>query len=196
MAASKDSNADRSGSLSTLGGWLLAVTAAAPMFAFYAGAGLVANHRDSVAWQAAAIFVGLVALCYFGLRALMSTHGNSGQSLYDARLKVRDSELLGISLAYLLPIATQGLGGLPLGMLICLVLLFTVLVVATHSYHVNPMLVLLGWRFYEVETSEQVSYTVLSRRNLRKPGCLKCCVELAPFVWLDRSTTHDVCCTE
>ena len=173
--------------LSTLGRVLLAVTAAAPMFAFYAVVGLYTGDVGASVWFATGLFVSLLILWLLVSATLSSKRAPQPRPLSAQKLKTRETELLGISIAYLLPIATEGPAGLSPPVFSVVVLMFAGLVAMTHSYHVNPMLVLFGWRFYEIETEAHVTYTLLSRRHIRKPHEVSAGVQLGPFLWLDRS---------
>lgn len=100
-------------------------------------------------------------------------------------IKPADKELIGFVLAYLLPLA-RGTPFESYPLLVVLVVFFIV-VMTSNAYHTNPLLGILGWHFYEV-VIEDVSYILVSRRNLHHVRAIKEVVNLTDYMLLD--TTH------
>ena len=168
------------------------------MFAFYALVGFATGHMGLNVVTAVVLFALVFGGWLFASARLTAKSAPKGEPLNAIRLGLRDTELLGISIAYLLPVATEGPAGLSLGLFSLVVAIFAGLVALTQSYHVNPMLVLFGWRFYEIETEIKtqtgadnkltlhVTQTLLSRRVLTSPAQVTAGVQLGPFLWLDQ----------
>ena len=97
-------------------------------------------------------------------------------------IKPADKELIGFVLAYLLPLARgTPFEGYPL--FVVLVVFFFV-VMTSNAYHTNPLLGILGWHFYEV-VIEEVSYILVSRRNIHNVRAIKEVVSLTDYMLLD-----------
>lgn len=97
-------------------------------------------------------------------------------------IKPADKELVGFVLAYLLPLARgTEFQGVPL---MVALLIFFLVVMTSNAYHTNPLLGLLGWHFYEV-VIEEVSYVLVSPRNIHNVRSIKSVVSLTDYMLLD-----------
>ena len=97
-------------------------------------------------------------------------------------IKPADKELIGFVLAYLLLLALgTPFEGPPLFVVL---LVFFVLVMTSNAYHTNPLLAILGWHFYEV-VIEEVSYIIVSPRNIHSVRSIKEVVCLTDYMLLD-----------
>ncbi len=97
-------------------------------------------------------------------------------------IKPADKELIGFVLAYLLPLARgTPFEGYPLFVVLAV---FFLVVMTSNAYHTNPLLGMLGWHFYEVVIDE-VSYILVSRRNIHNVRSIKEVVSLTDYMLLD-----------
>lgn len=97
-------------------------------------------------------------------------------------IKPADKELIGFVLAYLLPLARgTPFEGYPLFVVLAV---FFLVVMTSNAYHTNPLLGMLGWHFYEV-VIEEVSYILVSRRNIHHVRAIKEVVNLTDYMLLD-----------
>lgn len=105
--------------------------------------------------------------------------------------RTADVEIVGFVLAYLLPFIDAA--GVPVkGEVFWFVIaLLALLVWSTNSYHVNPMLTLFGFNFYEVEVKGRTSFVVMTRRSLRDAGSISEVVQLTDYMLLDASSRGD-----
>jgi hypothetical protein len=57
----------------------------------------------------------------------------------------------------------------------------------THALHVNPVLGLIGFHFYEVETQEGVTYLLITKRTINNLKGVTSVVQLTEYGILDSS---------
>ncbi len=101
-------------------------------------------------------------------------------------IKPADKELIGFVLAYLLPLARgTPFEGFPLFIVLAV---FFIVVMTSNAYHTNPLLGILRWHFYEV-VIEEVSYILVSRRNIHNVRAIKEVVSLTDYMLLDATQT-------
>ena len=125
---------------------------------------------------AAFFVVACIALMMLAERKL------SRETVSIKSIKPADKELIGFVLAYLLPLARgTPFEGPPLFVVL---LVFFVLVMTSNAYHTNPLLAILGWHFYEV-VIEEVSYIIVSPRNIHNVRSIKEVVSLTDYMLLD-----------
>lgn len=121
---------------------------------------------------------GLLHLCKFRLGKL---------PIKLCKAKTSDREVIGFLLAYVLPLAltsgtTPTLDGWAI---VFLVGLFGVVVWGTHAYDFNPLLGLIGYHFFEVETEAGITYIVITRRSIVDVRQITEVVQLTEYVLLD-----------
>jgi hypothetical protein len=125
-----------------------------------------------------------VVVCLFVMkRAAIELARNS---VMIKSIKPADKELIGFVLAYLLPLAR----GTPFESypLVAVLVVFFIVVMTSNAYHTNPLLGMLGWHFYEVVIDE-VSYILVSRRNIHSVNSIKQVVSLTDYMLLDATKT-------
>lgn len=155
--------------LSNLARLLLVATSMTPVALVY---GFTRIPQSKV--EALVCFVGssvLVLLCRWVL-GYVRRHVPP-ENLQATEVEVRDSEVLAFLIAYALPLVTQeeettlswGLGAL-------LVLMMIVLA-RCNLFHVNPLLGLLGFHFFNVKSTAGLAYLVITRNESLRPGTLR-----------------------
>ena len=55
----------------------------------------------------------------------------------------------------------------------------------THSYHTNPILTFFGYHFYEVTTPQNVSFLLITKRDLRNTKNISTVVQITDYMILD-----------
>lgn len=100
-------------------------------------------------------------------------------------IKTADSEVFGFFLAYLFPFISLTSKKINEPVLIFILILFLLIIWGTHSYHTNPLLTILGYHFYEVETPGNVSYLLITRRDLRNTKDIDLVVQISEYMVLD-----------
>lgn len=149
--------------MSHLGNIVLTGTALAPVLLTYA---IMAAIEGAYYPAAALIFVS-VALVVLAVALLRYFRRRLEQlSFRFNSVEVADRETIGILVLYLLPLLRTSFVGLDWIVIIPAAAIFLALALTGYNYHFNPILALLGWRFYKVGTSEGVSYLLVTRRKL------------------------------
>ncbi len=99
--------------------------------------------------------------------------------------KTADTAILGFVLAYLLPLVNSS-GAVIKPEIFWFVLgLLGIVVWTTHSYHVNPLLGLLGYHFYEVTNEGDISFIMITRKSVRHAGQVERVIQLTDYMVLD-----------
>lgn len=96
-------------------------------------------------------------------------------------------EIIVFLLAYLIPFVSadsimftdEWMTGLYIFAIIFLV------IVHTGAFHFNPVMGLLGYHFYSVKNKEGISYLLISKHEIRRPGVSIQTVQLAPNINLN-----------
>lgn len=105
-------------------------------------------------------------------------------------IKTADSELIGFFIAYLMPFVTFSSDEHSEVILIFIICLFILIIWGTHSYHTNPLLTIMGYHFYEVTTPQNVSYLLVTKRDLRNTKSIKKVVQISDYMVLDVTKTE------
>ena len=151
--------------MSKLGKLFFCITSLAPCaFAYVVNLASRGALRDAIIWLA--IGVLLCFVCWAILKG--SQTRLQRQVLKSNKIKLADKEILAFLLAYLLPLASTSsveFKGEPL------TAIFVYLVIGLCVYHsnaftFNPVLAFFGYHFFEVENDENVTYLLISRRQL------------------------------
>ena len=158
---------------------LLALTAIAPLSVSLAFQ--FARSRN-YAWAALAL-----AACFglgFLATAIIKVAASKLETLDVVVLKAKsaDKEVIGFFVAYALPMIFHGQPASPdlTAWLFATGMLLFVLW-GTQSMQVNPVLGVLGFHFYEVDTDGGVSYLMITRRRINNVLAIKRIVQLSEF---------------
>lgn len=100
-------------------------------------------------------------------------------------IRTADGEVLGFMVAYLLPILSLTNPSIDIRVIVFIAIIFFIIVWTTNSYHINPLLTLIGYHFYEVSTIDNVTYLLLTRRELKKTASVDKIVHLTEYMILD-----------
>ncbi len=133
-------------------------------------------------WLAAALL--LVFLCRGLLRYAAK---NAQQHQLHIKAFERDGkEVLAFLLAYLLPFVSTKDMAFAGDWLTGAYILAIIFLVFAHAgaFHFNPVMGLLGYHFYSVKNSDGVSYLLISKAELRRPGQDVETVRLAHGIYL------------
>ena len=150
--------------MSALGNMILTGTSLAPVLFVYA----LLAFADSK-WREGALLavIGLgmfVSSCAF-LKHVQKHLERLTVSFLTA--EVADRETVGVMVLYMLPLLRTSFSGLELVILIPAVAIFLALSITGYSYHFNPLLALMGWKFYKVTTSGGVGYLLVTQKDLK-----------------------------
>lgn len=163
---------------------LVVLTSFAPVLLTYA---FLSWLRGGFLWSGAGLLGAAIGLLVLAVAII---HQAARQlEVFDIEivfLKTVDQEIVGFLVAYLLPLATQPsipsidwhVGGFILA-------IFFVVIWGTHSYHFNPLLGVLGYHFFEVRTSNNVTYVLITRKDLRTTRGVNRVVQVSEYMLLD-----------
>ncbi|WP_338461918.1 hypothetical protein VZH09_13410 [Synechococcus elongatus IITB7] len=164
---------------------LLVLTSLSPGIATYGLATLLLGSSpfSCSVWGPIAIALFLAITCIIIIN--LAAHTLPALSVKVVEIKSADSEIVGFALAYVLPVLTSTSTAIDLRMLLLCFFSLAVLVWGTNSYHINPMLSLLGYHFYEIMSDTGITFVVLSKRTLRQVRSLKSVTFLTDYMALD-----------
>jgi hypothetical protein len=103
------------------------------------------------------------------------------------KAKSADKEVLGFFVAYALPLMFKGDVNPDIGAWAIAGLMLVLVLWTTHALHVNPVLGVIGFHFYEVETQEGVTYLLITKRAINNLKSLKTVVQITEYGILDNS---------
>ncbi len=143
---------------------LLTSTAMAPVALIYACFAYQAGDILAT-FVLIVVCIVLVAVCFWLIR-------HARKKLGDFEFKVTtveaaDRENTGFLLLYLLPLFTEQFSALNWSAWVPTLLIFAIIVGTGYSYHFNPLLRILGWHFYKVNTNEGVTYVLITKQQIR-----------------------------
>ncbi|MFG1277473.1 hypothetical protein [Xanthobacter autotrophicus] len=167
--------------LSPLAKILLTSTSIAPVGLVYAWVAFWQEDRFTAA-IIAAISLVLVPICH-------SLINYSRRTIEKFSIKIQsiepsDKENTGFLLLYLLPLFTDKINTLNWVVWIPMLAIFAALTATGYNYHFNPLLSLLGWHFYRIQ-SDGVTYVLITRRHLRAAVGTLVVAQLTEYILLD-----------
>lgn len=143
---------------------LLTSTALAPVGMTYAWvAAFQGNPR--LGGMIFAISLLLVLIC---LLVLAQAKKNLPASNFKASsIEAADHENTAFLLLYVMPLFTQKLDTLEWQFWAPTLAIFALITATGYNYHFNPLLSLMGWHFYKVQSTEGVTYILITKKQLR-----------------------------
>ena len=145
-------------------------------------------------WLATAVFVSLFILLVLILLFLMSIVRSKLpiQELSTVKVKPADKEVLAFLLSYLFPFFNRGevdfSGEFFTATSVALVI--GLIVYYSSAYTFNPVLALIGFHFYEVE-SNGMTYLLITKTHLNKPENKLIVKHLCDYVYIDEGKHGD-----
>lgn len=144
--------------------FLFTSTAVAPVALVYAYALHHAGRANDALWVC--VFAGvLIILAGVFLSLVRSKVQRTSVRLTAA--ETADQENVAFLLLYISPLFSQDVTTLNFSIAVPVAVLFIAVVMAGNNYHFNPVLNLLGWHFYKVDTDDAVSRVLITRRSIR-----------------------------
>lgn len=95
-------------------------------------------------------------------------------------LATADKEVLAFIFAYLLPLID-----IDYTMMAFVLVLFAFVVFTTHTYHFNPIFGLFGYHFYEVTTTNGISYVLMSKKQIRNLNQVTEVILVSDYILID-----------
>lgn len=139
----------------------------APILLVY-GAAIFFENRD-LALSLAAVAVLLVVVCHLLLRFIR--HHGGTERVQIETVTAKDTDILSFLVAYMLPIILgEEVQANPLATATFIAIMGLVFF-RSDIYHVNPLMGILGYHFYQITTSSKISYLlVTNRKDPMRPG--------------------------
>lgn len=165
--------------LSRLVRLLLALTAMAPISISLSYSFATRGNNLQLA------FIAATACVLLGLTSLWviqkCQHNLERIPIKIEKAKNSDKEVIGFFIAYALPLVFRGQASAELGewMLAAGMLLFVLW--STNSIQVNPVLGIFGYHFYEIETQEKVTFTLITKSRITRVNQIKQVVQLSEY---------------
>lgn len=168
--------------LNTLARLLLTSTALAPVGLTYAWVAWVQNER-LWAWGILGSSILLVLIC---LAVLNSAKRSLSSTKFRAvAVEAADHENTAFLLLYVMPLFTSKFDSLDWQFWVPTVVIFAVITATGYNYHFNPMLGLMGWHFYKVQSSEGVTFVLITNKHLRSVADEIQVGQLTEYILLD-----------
>ncbi len=168
--------------LNVLARLLLTSTALAPVGLTYAWVAYVQN-MPGPAFMILAISIVLFFACLF---VLWRSKKNLAASTFKASsIEAADHENTAFLLLYVMPLFTSQFNTLDWKFWIPTIVIFGVITATGYNYHFHPMLGLMGWHFYKVESPEGVTFVLITRKHLRTAATQLNVGQLTEYILLD-----------
>lgn len=164
--------------LSRIAQVLLAATALAPVLLVWAAA----SYDTSRAYAAAAVLVTLLLVVICVALLTLAKRELQTDPLVIGKAVRMDKDAVGFLIAYALPLVVSD-SATQLPALAVFVMIVGLLLVQLQILHVNPLLGMLGFHFYEVELTNSDTALVISRSRDLPPQVTQG-QQLAPGLWL------------
>ena len=150
--------------LSILAKFLLTSTAITPVLLIYAVLAYQIGDIQAVLWLSGGSAV-LLIIC-LSLLSHAQRHLERVKFSMDS-VEAADRENMSLFLFYLSPLFTAQFESINWVVWILVMLLCSFILATGYSYHFNPLLGVMGWRFYKVGTKEGVTYVLITKKQLR-----------------------------
>src|SRR5688572_7332005 len=109
---------------------------------------------------AAVLLCALCGLLLYAAKTRLQITGIKVKSV-----KTADTEIVGFVIAYLLPLVNMDGQGVDIDVLVFVLVILLIVVSATHTYHVNPLLALFRYHFYEITDDGDVTHVLITKRT-------------------------------
>lgn len=144
--------------------FLFTSTAIAPVAVVYAYALWIDDKTNLALYvllaAAALILIAFLFIAYVFVRLQRHT-------IKFTSAETADQENIAFLLLYVSPLFTDNVESLNFSIAIPVVILFLLVIMSGNNYHFNPLLNMMGWHFYKVDTADNVSRVLISRRSIR-----------------------------
>ena len=102
-----------------------------------------------------------------------------------SKVEVADRENMAFLLLYLTPLLKVQFDDSSWPIWVITIAIFALVVATGYGYHFNPLLGLFGWHFYKVGTKEEVTYVLITKRQLRSTIRKMKAVQLTEYIIMD-----------
>lgn len=171
--------------MNKLGKFLLVATSLAPILLAYA-VNALSNGKQEAAYYYGCAGIGFAIVCLLLLWFCKSQI--SIEKLEITKVKSVDKQALAFLVIYLMPLFAGSAIDFEAHPWTALYVIVIIGVVVYHSnaFAFNPLLALLWYHFYEVETEEGMTYLLVTRKLIRQQKNSLKVVEIADYVYMDK----------
>lgn len=99
--------------------------------------------------------------------------------------KTADKEVISFILVYLLPLINKTQNVINLPVLIFVAILFFYITATSNAHHLNPVLNLFGYHFYDVTIEGGISYVLITKKNISNCKSITNVVQLSEYTILE-----------
>jgi hypothetical protein len=128
------------------------------------------------------VFILLLVFCWYLLRLAYSRLTKNHIEVKS--IKSSDFNMTTLLISYFLP-CIEFYKKDTLFIVAWVVVLFLIILINKNSYFYNPLLKLFGYRYYEISTKKEVSFTMISKRKLINPKDINTYIQLTDYVILN-----------
>jgi hypothetical protein len=100
-------------------------------------------------------------------------------------IKPAENEIIGFVFAYLLPVLMSGSEAIDPRVVVFIYFIFLLAAWNSNSYHFNPLIGLFGYRIYEVTTTENIGYILITRKTIRSLNNVARVRKLTDYMLID-----------
>ena len=148
----------------------LTATAIAPVGLIYAVVSTLQKQFTTAIWFLIGTSIAVI-VCLVLLRTIKGRSGIRSSSSAPERHRITsiepaDRENTAIILLYLMPLFTKDVVDLNWEIWIPTLLVFLAIGMTSHIYFFNPLLSILGWHFYRMNTPENVTRILISKKTI------------------------------
>lgn len=141
------------------------------------------QDEKSIGVALAVASILLVIACVFVLNRAQKSLPSS--QFKASSVEAADHENTAFLLLYVMPLFTSQFKSLDWMFWVPTVVIFGVITATGYNYHFNPMLGLLGWHFYKVESAEGVIFVLITKKQLRTAATPIRVGQLTEYILLD-----------
>jgi hypothetical protein len=161
---------------------LLTITALAPVGLTYAWVAYMQSTHLTAIYILAGTGVA-VAVCLLMI-------GQAKKSLAASNFKATsveaaDHENTAFLLLYVMPLFGSQFNTLNWQFWIPTIFIYGIITATGYSYHFNPLLSLMGWHFYKVDSTENVKFVLITKKHLRTASTELRVGQLTEYILLD-----------
>jgi hypothetical protein len=168
--------------LNALARLLLTATALAPVSFTYAWVAYVQGDPHT-AKIIAAVGVALVVMCAVLLASAVTNLPAS--DFRASSIEAADHENTAFLLLYVMPLFTSQFQTLDWQFWVPTIIIFGVITATGYNYHFNPLLGLMRWHFYKVQSPEGVTFILITKKHLRTAATELRVGQLTEYILLD-----------
>ena len=161
---------------------LLTLTALAPVGLTYAWAAFTEEQRPK-ALIILAVTAVLWLVCWGML--VLAPKKLPASEFKAKSIEAADQENTAFLLLYVMPLFTAKFDTLDWQIWVPTLAIFAVITATGYNYHFNPLLGIIGWHFYKVESAEGVKYVLITKKQLRTAANSIRVGQLTEYILLD-----------